>query len=115
MSEIQHKRIGPRDATPAPGDELKSTGRLPDDLLDEQFERFAAFTGVAAALWALTLVVHAFLYPRSLGIVMPSLVLGIEAFAAVDSVSVFLSVRYAPHLVRPRRTPAWGTWSSTRS
>ena len=97
MAEIQNKRIEPREATPAPGDALKSTGRLPDDMLDEQVERFAAFTGVAAGLWALTFVVHAFVYPGALGIVVPRLVLGIEAFAAVDSLLVFLYVRYAPH------------------
>jgi len=97
MAEIQHQRIKPREATPARGDALKSTGRLPDDMLDEHVERLAAFTGVAAGLWALTLVVHAFVYPRALGIVVPRLVLGIEAFAAVDSLLVFLYVRYAPH------------------
>jgi serine/threonine protein kinase len=97
MAAIEHKRIAPRQATPTPGDEVRSTGRLPDDMLDEQVERFAAFTGVAAGLWALTLVVHAIVYPRVLGVVVPRLVLGIEAFAAVDSLLVFLYVRYAPH------------------
>src|SRR6185503_5254426 len=28
MAEIEHKRIEPREATPAPGDDLKSPGRL---------------------------------------------------------------------------------------
>jgi len=97
MGAIAHKRIEPREATPAPGDPVRSTGRLPDTLLDEQVERFAVFTGVAAGLWALTLVVHAIVYPRVLGIVFPRLILGIEAFAAVDSLLVFLYVRYAPH------------------
>ena len=103
MAQIQHKRIEPREATPAPGDELKSTGRLPDDMLDEQVWRFAAFTGVAAGLWALTLVVHAIVYPRVLGIVLPRLILGIEAFAAVDSLLVFLYVRYAPHTCQTKQ------------
>jgi serine/threonine-protein kinase len=103
MGAIAHKRIEPRDATPAPGDPVRSTGRLPDDMLDEQVERFAVFTGVAAGLWALTLVVHAIVYPRVLGIVLPRLILGIEAFAAVDSLLVFLYVRYAPHTCQTKQ------------
>jgi serine/threonine protein kinase len=90
--------IRPRVRTPAPGaDSVRSTGRLPDDLLNEQVERLAVFSAVGACLWALTVVMHAFVWPRTVGTVFPRHAIAIEAFGTVTSVVLFLYVRYAPH------------------
>ncbi len=108
MAEIQNKRIEPRAATPAPGDALKSTGRLPDDMLDEQVERLAAFTAVAAGLWALTFVIHAFVYPRRAWHRRPETGAGHRGVRGRRLSSlVFLYVRYAPHTcqTKTRRRP----------
>ena len=42
MADLEQKRIEPRTATPPPGDELRSTGRLPEDMLDEQVDDVVA-------------------------------------------------------------------------
>jgi serine/threonine-protein kinase len=90
--------IGPRAATPVPGaDEVRTTGRLPDDMMDEQVQRLAVFSAVAAGLWALTVVVHAFVTPRTVGTVVPARGIAIEVLGVVISIAVFLYVRYAPH------------------
>ena len=45
----EKKLIEPRARTPAPGSrEMVVTGRLPEDLLSEQLQRFGVFTVVAA-------------------------------------------------------------------
>jgi serine/threonine-protein kinase len=97
MAAPEPKRIEPRQATPAPGEEVRSTGRLPDTMLDEQVERFAVFSGLVAGVWALTLVVHGVVYPVTVGVVLPRRFIAIEAFAAVTSLAVFLYVRFGPH------------------
>src|SRR6185295_4086052 len=98
MSHHEHKMIEPRAQTPAPGaEQVRSTGRLPDDMLDEQLQRLAVFTAVGAGLWALTVVIHAFVTPRTVGTVIPMRAIAIEVIGVVTSVAVFLYVRYAPH------------------
>ena len=98
MSHLEHKLIEPRAATPAPGaNEVRITGRLPDDMMDEQVQRLAVFTALGAGLWALTVVIHSFVTPRTVGTVIPRLAIAIEAVGFVASVVVFLYVRYAPH------------------
>jgi len=93
-----HKLIGPRASTPVPGvDEVRTTGRLPDDMMDEQVQRFAVFSAVAAGLWALTVVVHAYVTPRTVGTVVPARAIAIEMLGVVISIAVFLYVKYAPH------------------
>ena len=44
---------------------VNTTGRLPEDLVNDQVERLAALSAVGAGLWALTIVMHAFVWPRS--------------------------------------------------
>ena len=98
MSHHEHKMIEPRAQTPAPGaEQVRSTGRLPDDMLDEQLQRLAVFTAIGAGLWALTVVIHAFVTPRTVGTVIPMRAIAIEVIGVVTSVAVFLYVRYAPH------------------
>jgi serine/threonine-protein kinase len=98
MRHHEHKLIEPRTSTPVPGaDEIRLTGRLPDDMMDEQVQRLAAFTAIGAGLWALTVFIHLFVTPRTVGTVIPRLAIAIEAIGIVASVAVFLYVRYAPH------------------
>jgi eukaryotic-like serine/threonine-protein kinase len=109
MTEFERKKfLELRVSTPAPDADVGSTGRLPDEMLDDQVERFKLFTAVGAGLWAVSLVVHAFIYPRVLGIVFPGLILAIEAFGVVDSVLMYLYVRFAPHTCH-KKTHA-GPW-----
>ena len=97
MSDLEHKLIEPRASTPAPGaNEVRITGRLPDDMMDVQVQRLAVFTAMGAGLWALTVVIHSFVAPRTVGTVIPRLAIAIEAVGFVASVAVFLYVRYAP-------------------
>src|SRR6185295_1053498 len=98
MRHHEHKLIEPRTSTPVPGaDEIRLTGRLPDDMMDEQVQRLAAFTAIGAGLWALTVFIHLFVTPRTVGTVIPRLAIAIEAIGIVASVAVFLYVRFAPH------------------
>jgi eukaryotic-like serine/threonine-protein kinase len=98
MKVKEHKLIEPRAATPTPGaEQVHMTGRLPDDMLDEQLQRLAVFAAVGAGLWALTVVIHAFVTPRTVGTVIPRLAIAIELVGVLTSVAVFLYVRYAPH------------------
>ena len=104
-----HKFIEPRASTPAPGaEQVRTTGRLPDDMVDEQVQRLAVFSAVGAGLWALTVVVHAFITPRTVGTVIPGRAIAIEALGVVTSVAVFLYVKYAPHTCH-KKTDA-GLW-----
>jgi hypothetical protein len=97
MTNKEHKILEPRASTPAPGaEQVRITGRLPDDMLDEQLQRLAVFSGIGAGLWALTVVIHAFVTPRTVGTVIPRLAIAIEVIGVVMSVAVFLYVRYAP-------------------
>jgi len=88
----KHRRfLEPRVPTPVPGEPAtKTTGRLPDDMLDEQVQRFAVFSAVGAGLWALTVVIHAFVTPRTVGTVIPRLAIAIELVGVVTSVAAFL-------------------------
>jgi serine/threonine-protein kinase len=98
MTHDEHKLIEPRASTPVPGGEqIRTTGRLPDDMMDEQVQRLAVFSAVAAGLWGLTVVVHAFITPRTVGTVVPPRGIAIEVLGVVISMAVFLYVRYAPH------------------
>src|SRR5580765_4303481 len=98
MTHKPHKLLEPRASTPAPGaEQVRMTGRLPDDMVDEQVKRLAVFSAVAAGLWALTVVVHAVITPRTVGTVVPWRGLAIEALGVVISITVFLYVRYALH------------------
>ena len=98
MSLHEHKKIEPRASTPVPGaEQVRTTGRLPDDMLDEQVQRLAVFSAVAAGLWGLTVVVHAFVTPRTVGTLVPARGIAIELLGVVISIAVFLYVRYAPH------------------
>ena len=104
-----HKFIEPRASTPAPGaEQVRTTGRLPDDMVDEQVQRLAVFSAIGAGLWALTVVVHAFITPRTVGTVIPGRAIAIEALGVVTSVAVFLYVKYAPHTCH-KKTDA-GLW-----
>jgi eukaryotic-like serine/threonine-protein kinase len=104
-----HKFIEPRAATPPPGaEQVRITGRLPDDMVDEQVQRLAVFSAVGAGLWALTVVVHAFITPRTVGTVIPGRAIAIEALGVVISAAVFLYVKYAPHTCH-KKTDA-GLW-----
>ena len=98
MTHKPHKLLAARAATPAPGaEQVRMTGRLPDEMVDEQVQRLAVFSAVAAGLWALTVVVHTFITPRTVGTIVPRRGIAIEALGVVISIAVFLYVRYAPH------------------
>ena len=94
----EKKLIEPRARTPAPGSrQMVVTGRLPEDLLSEQLQRFGVFTVVAAGLWAFGLFMDALILPRTVGATVPAVTIAIEIAATVISVAAFLYVRFVRH------------------
>jgi tRNA A-37 threonylcarbamoyl transferase component Bud32 len=96
MGHRKHRLIAPRVQTPLPeASATKTTGRLPEDLLSEQVQRFSVFAGVAAGLWAVALAMETVVTPLTGGVEVPRARVAIEIFAMVSCVAVFLYVRYA--------------------
>jgi tRNA A-37 threonylcarbamoyl transferase component Bud32 len=79
----------------------KTTGRLPAELLSEQVQRLALFSGVIGALWTYGLLTDLVLVPLLLPGLAAHEVHGagvpIELFAIVLSVVMVLYLRFAPH------------------
>jgi hypothetical protein len=89
-------------ATPAPATmQVRIDRPAPDDMVDEQVQRFAVFTASPPASGRMTVVVHAFI-TRERSASVPRLVAG-SRLRACDSRSpcFFTSVR-AAHLSRKR-------------
>jgi eukaryotic-like serine/threonine-protein kinase len=96
MSE--KRMIEPRARTPMPGArENVVTGRLPDDLLSEQVQRFGIFAIVTGGLWAFGLVMETLVLPRTFGTAIPPLAIVIMVLAILASVAAFWYVRYVRH------------------
>jgi eukaryotic-like serine/threonine-protein kinase len=92
------KLIQPRVRTPVPGSrENVVTGRLPEDLLSEQVQRFAVFTIVAGSLWAFGLMMHMLIVPRTFETVAPRIPVVIEVIGVLTSALAFWYVRYVRH------------------
>src|SRR5262245_56840382 len=92
-------RVEPRARTPVPGaPENLVTGRLPEELLSEQVQRFGVFAAVAGGLWAFGMGMHALILPRTVGgpATTPTII-AIEIFAIVFSVVSALYVRFVGH------------------
>src|SRR4029077_4189944 len=77
-------------------------GRLPDELLDEQVQRFGIFTAVAAGLWTFALVMDTLVTPHTVGTTASRLSVAIEIVAALASLSAFFYVRYAGHCAQTK-------------
>src|SRR5436190_2160047 len=90
--------IQPRARTPVPGSrENVVTGRLPEDLLSEQVQRFAVYTIVAGGLWAFGLMMHLLIVPRTFGTVAPRIAVVIEVIGVLTSALAFWYIRYVRH------------------
>src|SRR6185295_1479368 len=88
--------IEPRVQTPAPGARANpSSGRLPDDLLSEQVQRFGVFAAVCAGLWAFGLLMEAIVLPLTIGKAISRTSVVIDVLAIGGSGLAFLYVRYS--------------------
>jgi serine/threonine protein kinase len=95
--------LEPRLRTPPPdASAYRITGRLPDDVLDEQVQRFGVFTAVAAGLWMFALVMDTLVTPHTVGTTASRLSVAIEIVAALASLSAFFYVRYAGHCAQTK-------------
>jgi len=103
------KFLSPRLRTPPPGmPERTITGSLPDDLLDEQIQRFGIFAAVGAGLWTFGLVMTTLVLPRTLGTTSTRSSVVIETLGLLVSLSAFLHVRYAGHCARTKSDASLG-------
>jgi serine/threonine protein kinase len=92
------KLIEPRARTPAPGSrDTVATGRLPEELLSEQVQRFGVFASVGGGLWAFGLVMHTLVVPRTFGGAVPRMPVVIEIAGILVSALAFWYVRYVGH------------------
>src|SRR5262245_29621474 len=99
----EEKSIEPRLRTPPPGmPERVITGSLPDDLVDEQIQRFGVFAAVGAGLWTFGLVMNTLILPRTLGTTPTRSSVIIETVGILVAVFAFLHVRYARHCARTK-------------
>ena len=105
----EKKLLAPRLRTPPPGmPERTVTGSLPDELVDEQIQRFGIFAAVGAGLWTFGLVMHTLVLPRTLGTVPMRSSVGIATLGLLISVSAFLHVRYAGHCAKTKSDASLG-------
>jgi hypothetical protein len=94
----EKKLIEPRARTPAPGPrDTVATGRLPEELLSEQVQRFGVFASVGGGLWAFGLVMHTLVVPRTFGGAVPRMPVVIEIAGILVSALAFWYVRYVGH------------------
>ena len=97
------KMLEPRARTPVPGArENLTTGRMPDDVVSEQVQRFGAVAIVAAGLWTFGLVMQALVVPRTVGITASAIAITVEILAIVICVASFWYVRYVRHDLRTK-------------
>src|SRR5262245_43655224 len=97
------QRLHPRMQTRTAGRSgQRITGRLPDDLLDEQVQRFGIFGAVAAGLWTFGLLMETVVGPRFVGTTPQRWTVAIEVAAILVSLSAFLYVRYAGHCAQTK-------------
>jgi serine/threonine-protein kinase len=105
----EKKILEPRLRTPARDASANPiTGRLPDDVLDEQVQRFGLFTAVAAGLWTFGLVMDTLVTPHTVGTTASRLSVAIEIVAILASLSAFFYIRYAVHC--PQTKSDAGLW-----
>jgi eukaryotic-like serine/threonine-protein kinase len=94
------KVIAPRAETPTPRahDGRVSSTRLPDDLVSDQVQRLALFSGIAAALWGNGLVMDTILMPLAVpGTIVSPISSAIEIAAIVANIATCIYVRRTRH------------------
>ena len=121
------RTLAPRLPTHPPASQVgQTTGRLPDELLNEQVKRMTLLSAIGGGLWIFGLLLETVFYryrdfppPTWRGVT-------IEISGIVLSVLMFLYLRYAPHLPRTKTTAGlgyllvnafgvamWNTWAMT--
>ncbi|HJZ73109.1 MAG TPA: serine/threonine-protein kinase [Vicinamibacterales bacterium] len=105
----EQRLLAPRLRTPPPGmPERIITGSLPDDLMDEQIQRFGVFAAAGAGLWTFGLVMTTLILPRTFGTTPTRSSVVIETLGLFVSVSAFLHVRFAHHCARTKSDAGLG-------
>jgi serine/threonine-protein kinase len=93
------KVIAPRAQTPVPSGTsgLRTSGRIPEELLRDQVQRLAASTVVIAGCWAFGLFMDALVVPGLLDFPRNDIALVNEAFGIVLSLVMFAYLRSSAH------------------
>src|SRR4051794_33582953 len=102
MAHEKHRLIAPRVPT-RPGGSATGTVGLPDEVLSEQVQRLAVFSGVAVGLWTFALLMDTLVTPTTLGSEVSRRHIAVQLFAILTCVAVFLYIR---HSDRPPDTKA---------
>ena len=91
-------KVVPREpSTPATGTGLRTTVRMPEELVAEQVQRLGLFSAVAGALWTFGLAMDLFFLRIASTTFMPSAVVTtIELSGIVAAAAMYAFVRYAP-------------------
>jgi hypothetical protein len=93
------KAIAPRPQTPAPAGSsgIRTSGRLPDDLLRDQVRRLVASSVVIAGCWVFGLVMEAAVIPEILGVPRNPTVISIAIAGIALSAAMFAYLQSAGH------------------
>jgi eukaryotic-like serine/threonine-protein kinase len=95
--------LEPRLRTPPPdASGRRITGRLPDELLDEQVQRLGVFSAVAGGLWTFALVMDTLVTPHTVGTTASRGSVAIEIIAILACSSAFSYVRYGSHCAQTK-------------
>jgi len=99
----ENNLLEPRLRTPPPdASGRRITGRLPDELLDEQVQRLGVFSAVAGGLWTFALVMDTLVTPHTVGTTASPGSVAIEIIAILACSSAFYYVRYASHCAQTK-------------
>jgi serine/threonine-protein kinase len=105
----EEKLLAPRLRTPPPGMAARTiTGSLPDDLMDEQIQRFGVFAAVGAGLWTFGLVMITLVLPRTFGTTPTRTAVVIHTLGLLVSLLAFVHVRFAPDCARTKSDAGLG-------
>jgi hypothetical protein len=91
--------IAPRAQTPptSGGSGIRTSGRIPEELLREQVRRLTASSVVIAGCWTFGLAMHSFVVPGILDVPRNRTAVAIEAAGIVLSVAMFAYLRSTEH------------------
>jgi serine/threonine-protein kinase len=95
------KVIAPRVPTPGPLESGRSTSRLPDELVAEQVSRVRLLSGVSLGVWTFGLIMNVFVFPRTVGAILPPSAIAVQVGFVAAALLIFLYLRFGkcgPHI-----------------
>lgn len=91
------KVVAPRMPTPSSPSALRTSGRLPDELLAEQVQRLAVFSAVVCGLWLFGVAMAFFIVPVLINQGADPVVATLEIVGVFISAAMYLFVRRTSH------------------